>query len=338
MGVRARIGKGLEATLGKERTERVRKAERRTRQHLAGKLAPPRVEHTRSAGPAGPAAEVGKPGPDARVRRLGEPNDRQGGWIASDPFVPHPEPTLTRHDLLRGLHQVLTPRTYLEIGVNEGASLTLSRSKSVAVDPDFRVRHPLHCDLDLVKAKSDEYFTRPDALAHFHGVAVDLAFIDGMHLSEFAVRDFINVERHLAPTAVTVFDDVLPRNALEAARVRRTGAWAGDVYKAVQIISRHRADLVVLFINTWPTGTAIVVGSDPSSSILPDVYPAELPYFEAEDPQSPPQEYMSRSAAVDPAVLLASEAWPLLVAAREDGDATLIERSKDLLRSIRTLE
>lgn len=337
MSVRARIGKRLEATLGKERADLVRKVERRTRQQLASKLAPPSGVNPRPAEAAGPATGAPKPGPKANGQRLGEPNDRQGGWIASDPFVPHPEPTVTRHDLLRGLHRVLTPRTYLEIGVNEGASLTLSRSRTVAVDPDFRVRHPLHCDLDLVKAKSDEYFTRPDALAHFDGTPVDLAFIDGMHLSEFAVRDFINVERRLGPAAVAVFDDILPRNALEAARVRRTGAWAGDVYKAVQIIARHRPDLVVLLINTWPTGTAIVVGSDPASSILSEAYPAELPYFEAEDPQSPPQEYMSRSAAVDPADLLASEAWPLLVAAREGGDAALIERAKDLLRSIPTL-
>jgi methyltransferase family protein len=280
---------------------------------------------------------VPKPGPGANVRRLGEPNDRQGGWIPSDPFVPHPEPTMTRHNLLRGLHEVLTPRTYLEIGVNEGASLTLSRAKSIGVDPDFRVRHPLRCDLDLVKAKSDEFFTRPDALAHFDGVPVDLAFIDGMHLSEFAVRDFINVERHLAPAGVTVFDDILPRNALEATRIRRTGAWAGDVYKAVQIIARHRPDLLVVLINTWPTGTAIVVGGDPSSDVLQKAYPSEVPCLEAQDPQSPPREYMSRSAAVDPADLLASEAWPLLVAARECGDATLIEKAKDILQSIPTL-
>ena len=337
MGVRARIGKGLQATLGKERADRVRKAERRTRQQLADKLAPPSVGHARPGGPAAPVADVPKPASGANVRRLGEPNDRQGGWIPSDPFVPHPEPTMTRHDLLRGLHPVLTPRTYLEIGVNEGASLTLSRAKSIGVDPDFRVRHPLHCDLDLVKAKSDEFFTRPDALAHFDGVPVDMAFIDGMHLSEFAVRDFINVERHLAPAGVTVFDDILPRNALEAARVRRTGAWAGDVYKAVQIIARNRPDLLVVLINTWPTGTAIVVGGDPSSDVLQKAYPSEVPYLEAQDPQSPPREYMSRSAAVDPADLLASEAWPLLVAARECGDATLIEKAKDILQSIPTL-
>jgi hypothetical protein len=244
---------------------------------------------------------------------------------------------MTRHDLLRSLHEGLAPRTYLEIGVNEGASLCLSRTKSIGVDPDFRVRYPLSCDLDLVKVKSDEFFTWPDPLAHFDGVPVDLAFIDGMHLSEFAVRDFINVERHLAPAGVTVFDDILPRNVLEAARIRRTGAWAGDVYKAVQVIARNRPDLVVVLINTWPTGTAIVVGGDASSDVLQQAYSSEVPYLEAQDPQSPPQEYMSRSAAVDPADLLASEAWPLLVGARKNGDGTLIEKAKDLLRSIPTL-
>lgn len=340
MGVRARLGKGLDATLGKERTNQIRGVERRTRQFLADRIAPRPPRSVRAAGPApaaGTAATGQQPGAGAGARQLGEPNDRQGGWIPSDPFVPHPKPTMTRHDLLKGLHEVLSPRTYLEIGVNEGSSLTLSRAKSLGVDPDFIVRRPLHCDLDLVKAKSDEFFTRPDALAHFDGVPVDLAFIDGMHLSEFAVRDFINVERHLAPGGVTVFDDILPRNALEAARVRLTGAWAGDVYKAVEIVARRRPDLVVVLINTWPTGTAVVVGADPSSEVLDQAYSSEVSYLEAPDPQSPPQEYMSRSAAVDPAVLLVSEAWPLLVDARESGDATLIEKAKDILRSIPTL-
>ena len=166
---------------------------------------------------------------------------------------------------------------------------------------------------------------------------VDLAFIDGMHLSEYVVRDFRNVERHLAPGGVTVLDDVLPRNALEAARVRRTGAWAGDVYKAVEIIARHRPDLAVVLINTWPTGTAVVVGGDPTSEVLDAAYAAELAYLEAPDPQRPPQHHLDRSTAVDPADLLASAAWPLLVAARAGADANLVEQAKAGLRSIPTL-
>ena len=102
----------------------------------------------------------------------------------------------------------------------------------------------------------------------------------------------------------------------------------------VETVARHRPDLVVLLINTWPTGTAVVVGADPSSEVLQEAYASEVPYLEAPDPQSPPQEYMSRSAAVDPAVLLASEAWPLLLAARTSGDLGLVEQAKDVLRAI----
>lgn len=327
MGVRAQLGRRLDVTLGKERTDRIRGLERGGRQRLADLIAPGRPGASPVNG-ASPAAAA------PTTVRLGEPNDQQGSWIPSDPFVEHPKPELTRHDLLRGLHEALLPRTYLEIGVNEGASLTLAEARAVAIDPSFRVRHPLHCDLDLVKAKSDEYFTRADALSHFEGVPVDLAFIDGMHLSEFAVRDFINVERHLSPGGVAVFDDVLPRNALEAARVRLTGAWAGDVYKAVEVIARRRPDLVVLLINTWPTGTAIVVGADPASDVLQDAYPAEVGYLEAADPQAPPPEYMARTIAVDPKELLACEAWALLRKARESDDSRLVEEAKAILRQV----
>ena len=324
MGMRRTLGGGLEATLGKQRTDRIRKAERRARQGLSDRLAPPPAR--------GPGPKRG-----AKGRPLGEPNDRQGGWVPPDPFVEHPKPSMSRHALLRELHGLLTPRTYLEIGVNTGASLALSRAKSIAIDPEFAIHHGLHCDLDLVKAKSDNYFQRPDALAHFEGTPIDLAFIDGMHLSEFAFRDFVNVERHLAPTGIAVLDDVLPRNALEAARIRRTGPWAGDVYKAPEVIARHRPDLLVLLVNTSPTGTAVIVGADPTSDVLDKAYQAELSYFEAADPQSPPQEYMTRAVAVDPDQVLASPAWQLLVQARETGDLALVQEALDALRAIPSL-
>ena len=80
-------------------------------------------------------------------------------------------------------------------------------------------------------------------------------------LSEFALRDFINVEPFMAGTGVLVIDDVLPRNGLEAARNRKTEPWTGDVYKVIDILRRRRPDLVVPLVNTAPTGTAVVVGS-----------------------------------------------------------------------------
>ncbi len=226
---------------------------------------------------------------------------------------------MSRHELLQELHVKTRPRTYLEIGIRTGNSLALSRTRSIAVDPFFAIDTPIHCDVQLFKATSDDFFAGHAPLAHFDGVPVDLAFIDGMHLSEFALRDFINIEPCMADTGVVVFDDVLPRNGLEAARDRKTRSWAGDVYKVVEILRRRRPDLVVLLVNTANTGTAVVVGVEQASTILQDAYPQEEQYLQRPDPQSPPQEYLDRSIAIEPDMLLESPVWEQLLAIRDSG-------------------
>ena len=72
--------------------------------------------------------------------------------------------------------------------------------------------------MQLFRTTSDEYFARPDPLAPLGGLPFDLAFIDGLHLFEFALRDFINAERGSRPGAVILFDDILPRKVVEASR------------------------------------------------------------------------------------------------------------------------
>ncbi len=119
---------------------------------------------------------------------------------------------MRRHELLRQLHALLSPRTYFEIGVSNGASLTLSRTRSLGVDPYYAVKRGVQCDLKLVRETSDEFFASVDPFAHFGGQPFDLAFIDGMHLAEYALRDFINTERHAHPASVIVLDDMLPRH------------------------------------------------------------------------------------------------------------------------------
>ena len=63
-----------------------------------------------------------------------------------------------RHEFLRKLHEAYQPRTYFEIGINDGRSLTLSRVPTIAVDPAFKVVKELRCDLHMVKATSDDFF------------------------------------------------------------------------------------------------------------------------------------------------------------------------------------
>ena len=244
---------------------------------------------------------------------------------------------MLRHEFLRQLHKVTAARNYLEIGVNDGRSLALSRVPSIAIDPAFKVTTPLRADIQLERATSDAYFAGKDPLGHLKsarnpvrnlrrgrpllahyrgGTTLDLAFIDGMHLFEYALRDFINVERFTDWSSVIVFDDMLPRNVDEAARDRHTTAWTGDVYKIVPVLQKHRPDLTVIQVDTQPTGMAVVFGADAANTVLDDEYADITAEWVVPDPQKVPEWIVERLHAVKPEELLGAPFWPRLVRAR----------------------
>ncbi len=188
--------------------------------------------------------------------------------------------------------------------------MTRSRTRSIGVDPAFRVERELLCDLHLVRATSDEFFAREHPLAHFDEPVIDLAFIDGMHLAEYALRDFINTERYTHAASVIVIDDMLPRNVAEADRDRRrprVGAGLGR--RCLQARGgaprpapgprvpggRHRA-------HGHDRGPA----ARPDSTALLTAYDDLVEAVVVPDPQGVPDEILSRSRALDP-----ESSWPL---------------------------
>jgi hypothetical protein len=222
-------------------------------------------------------------------------------------------------DFLARLHERLAPPNYLEIGIRHGDSLALARCPAVGIDPDFQLQAELADDVALFRETSDEYFDRDDPLAPFGGEPIAFSFIDGMHLAEFVVRDFANVERNAEWSSVVVFDDILPREPEEAARDRRTRAWTGDVYKVLDVLARHRPDLVCLRVDTQPTGLGVVLGLDPLSEELRERYDAIVADAVVPDPQQVPDGVLARAGALDPEAVLESRVWPLLRTARERG-------------------
>ena len=223
---------------------------------------------------------------------------------------------MKRHEFLQHLHDQLRPRTYLETGVNFGASMTLSRVPSVGIDPAFNVRYEIQTPVHLARATSDEFFARAKPLAFLPKPVIDLAFIDGMHLAEYALRDYLAVERFTTPASVVVFDDMLPRTQEAAARARTTKVWTGDVYKALEALREYRPDLIVIEVDTTPTGVAVVLLPDsPRDGVMPE-YDDGLERAISPDPQDVPAEVLQRSRAVDPARLLRSAGWQALVKAR----------------------
>ena len=170
----------------------------------------------------------------------------------------------SRHEFLAQLHELLKPKTYLEIGVQHGWSLDLAHRAElpVGVDP-----HPLveaKGNQSIFPLTSDEFFNKRG----FVLPPVDLAFIDGMHLYEYALRDFINVLRYVHKDSVVVFDDVLPRNQGEANRVQCPGDWTGDVWKIHRTVPVYRPDLKFRLVDTQPTGLLLVTGFDKKTNVI----------------------------------------------------------------------
>ena len=244
---------------------------------------------------------------------------------------------MERHEFLDALHRSVRPRNYLEIGVDTGASLSFSRVPSIAIDPEFQIQTEIRTELHLVKETSDRFFGRRDPLRYLRGGrnpwrnlrhnrpmfgrllgrgSVDLAFIDGMHWFEFALRDFMNVERHSNPTSVIVLDDMLPRNVIEAARDRTTGAWTGDVYKLVAVLREYRPDLIKILVDTRPTGLLVVLVPDRTSMVLRDHYDEIVAANTQPDPQAIPTSILERSGAVAPEAFLETGAWRTIVRSR----------------------
>lgn len=175
-------------------------------------------------------------------------------------------------DVLSRIIGHLKPRTYAEIGVFEGASLKLARSAQaiVGVDPDPKITWTLEPHMQVFKMTSDDFFAGHDLGALLGQRQVDLAFIDGMHHFEFAMRDFANLERYCGTDSTIVIHDCYPLDAESAGREPRASRWSGDVWRLIVLLKKYRPYLAIHTIATAPTGLAVIQNLDPSSTYLLD--------------------------------------------------------------------
>jgi tetratricopeptide (TPR) repeat protein len=173
-------------------------------------------------------------------------------------------------DLLPSIHAHLRPRTYVEIGVETGQALRMVNPETLAIgiDPKPVISHALSARTAVHAVTSDEYFARHDVRAELGGMPIDLAFIDGMHHFEVALRDFINLEKHCAPSSTILIHDCYPFDRLTAERERHVEFWSGDVWRLMLALRKYRPDLRLYTVATAPTGLGIARGLDPRSRVL----------------------------------------------------------------------
>jgi hypothetical protein len=182
------------------------------------------------------------------------------------------------------LHLHLQPKRYLEIGVLNGDTLALAECSSIAIDPNLEINQ------DVIGAKasclffqigSDAFFSSYDPKLLLGG-PIDMALIDGRHLFEYVLRDFINVERSMKTNSVLLLNECIPTDAhicrrrfedeTFAGESSHSDWWTGDVWKAVVTLKTVRPDLRIHAFNAPPTGLVAITNFNPASKVLAERY------------------------------------------------------------------
>lgn len=211
-----------------------------------------------------------------RLRDIaGAPDRVEGTMMTTETGDPVPAISGMRYfRMLKQMHARLKPDWYLEIGTFTGRSLTLADCNYIAVDPAFQVTAPIINKSGkrqfLFQETSDDFFA--SGFLGRNSIRINFAFLDGLHHFEALLRDFINMEQHMAPDGVIALHDCCPTDENMAKRDYTGGLWTGDVWKTLLILLRHRPDLDIRVASAEPTGLVVVRGLDPENRVLSQVY------------------------------------------------------------------
>lgn len=176
--------------------------------------------------------------------------------------------------LLRALHERVQPKFYVEIGVSKGVSISVARpsTESVGIDPMPQIGKRLPSNISIYTETSDAFFHAYEQRPQFAGRKIDMAFIDGLHLFEQALRDFVNVEKRATANGLIAIHDCIPFDEVASARDYHAPYWVGDVWKCLAILMDHRPDLQIEIVGAPPSGLVLVSKINPASRILDDKF------------------------------------------------------------------
>ncbi|KMW57312.1 Biotin carboxyl carrier protein [Candidatus Rhodobacter oscarellae] len=176
---------------------------------------------------------------------------------------------------------------YLEVGCRTGRIFQRSRGKTIAVDPYFQVERNVigvKPGLHIFQETSDDFYASNFLKAM--KVKLSFSFLDGMHLFEFLLRDFIETEKHSTADSVIALHDCCPFSHEMTTRDLENlpdGNWTGDVWKLIPILKKYRPELNVRVLDCAPTGLVLVSGLKPKSRVLKESYDEIVAEFESID-------------------------------------------------------
>jgi hypothetical protein len=150
--------------------------------------------------------------------------------------IPYNTELEERHKVINSLTK--REQTYLDIGVEAGFTFNSVHFRDkIGVDPDIKTKGVIH-------KSSDDYF------ASDLSVKRDIIFIDGMHQSEYVLRDLNNSMNFLNEGGKIFVDDILPLTFDEQLKIPKKHyfdngilkygePWTGDVWKVIYYLLKH---------------------------------------------------------------------------------------------------
>lgn len=190
------------------------------------------------------------------------------------------------YQILDYAHRLLKPKSYVEIGVSTGKSLALARTGTCAIgiDPnaanteDHFYSSP-ETDPVLFPMTSNEFFRTVNIESLFGVPTFEMAFIDGLHVFEQALMDFVHLESLSGKKSVIFIHDCLPVTTLIAERERQTGFWTGDVWRVVACLKSLRPELEIVTFPARPSGLAMITNLDATSRLLAQQFDSIVAHF-----------------------------------------------------------
>lgn len=195
---------------------------------------------------------------------------------------------MDRIDIAQAALDATGRSNYLEIGVCTGASfIPVQASRKWGVDPGhvlswkritkYRLFSFLYIKHEAIfRETSDDFFKNRRSLLERHGI--DVAFIDGLHSYKQSLNDVLNCLNYLNPRGIVLMHDCNPVDEFaatpatgisEVAAVSPpgwTGAWNGDVWKAIVHLRSLREDLTT-FVLDCDNGVGVVRRGRPSEKL-----------------------------------------------------------------------
>ena len=145
------------------------------------------------------------------------------------------------------------------------------------------------------------------------------------------MKDFMYTEMYCHPGSVVIVDDIYPAHPLQGERIRQSRFWTGDIWKIIRLLESARPDLILLPLDTSPTGTLVIIGLDPNNRELWEKFD-DLMAWSINDWTETPDEIVNRTKKFDPCDPLITRIFTMIREGRESGaELSTLEKIRSLI-------